>query len=108
MKLGVKLFGVCTLLLVAWCIGGAAGLIARPHIPPRGWNSWDSFGVSNRTETLAIASALKEHLLDHGYEYVVCVRAKEREREREKERERERKRETERETWRDIERGRER
>ena len=40
--------------------------------PPMGWNSYDSFGDSvTEEEILANASYQKEHLLAHGWKYVV-------------------------------------
>lgn len=40
--------------------------------PPLGWNSYDAFGDSvTEEETLANANYIKQHLLDHGWNYVV-------------------------------------
>lgn len=40
--------------------------------PPKGWNSWDSYGASvTEDEVRQNAAYMKEHLKDHGYEYVV-------------------------------------
>ena len=40
--------------------------------PPMGWNSYDSFGDSvTEEEILANARYQKEHLLSHGWKYVV-------------------------------------
>jgi alpha-galactosidase len=40
--------------------------------PPMGWNSYDSFGDSvTEAEVLANARAMKDHLLPHGWTYVV-------------------------------------
>ena len=40
--------------------------------PPMGWNSYDAFGDSvTEAETLANARYMKEHLLAHGWNYVV-------------------------------------
>ena len=40
--------------------------------PPMGWNSYDSFGDSvTEEEILANARYQKEHLLSHGWNYVV-------------------------------------
>ncbi len=35
----------------------SAGVLKTPY-PPRGWNSWDCFGSTNETTTLAIADAM--------------------------------------------------
>lgn len=41
--------------------------------PPMGWNSWDCYGASvTEGELLANARYMKEHLLQYGWEYVVC------------------------------------
>lgn len=40
--------------------------------PPMGWNSYDAFGTSiTEEQTLANATYMKEHLLSHGWRYVV-------------------------------------
>lgn len=40
--------------------------------PPKGWNSWNSYGASvTEDEVRQNAAYMKEHLKDHGYEYVV-------------------------------------
>jgi hypothetical protein len=40
--------------------------------PPMGWNSWDSFGTAvTEAEVKAQANYLSEHLLAHGWEYLV-------------------------------------
>eukprot|EP01084_Bolivina_argentea_P267803 454697_1 len=40
--------------------------------PPRGWNSWDSYGWGiNETQVLNNANAMKTHLQPFGYEYIV-------------------------------------
>lgn len=40
--------------------------------PPMGWNSYDTFGDSvTEAETLANAAYMKDHLLSHGWNYVV-------------------------------------
>ncbi len=40
--------------------------------PPLGWNSYDAWGTSiNEAQTLANAQYMKDHLLSHGYQYVV-------------------------------------
>ena len=40
--------------------------------PPMGWNSYDSFGDSvTEAEVLANAAYMQEHLLSHGWDYVV-------------------------------------
>jgi hypothetical protein len=40
--------------------------------PPMGWNSYDTFGDSvTEAETLANATYMKDHLLSHGWNYVV-------------------------------------
>ena len=40
--------------------------------PPMGWNSYDALGTSiNEAETLANAAYMREHLLSHGWNYVV-------------------------------------
>ncbi|EGD72865.1 hypothetical protein PTSG_04594 [Salpingoeca rosetta] len=49
---------------------GVQGLIARPALPPRGWNSYDSFGASNGTETVEVAAAISKSLAPFGYQYV--------------------------------------
>jgi hypothetical protein len=61
----------------------AAGIstdAAEPHpaywqsarTPPMGWNSYDTYGDSvTEQETLANAQSMKDHLLAHGWKYVV-------------------------------------
>ena len=40
--------------------------------PPMGWDSYDAWGTSiTEDETLANAQYLKDHLLAHGWEYLV-------------------------------------
>ena len=41
--------------------------------PPMGWNSWDCF-AANVTEEQLMANAryMRDHLKDHGWQYVVC------------------------------------
>lgn len=41
--------------------------------PPMGWNSWDCF-AANVTEEQLMANAryIRDHLKDHGWQYVVC------------------------------------
>ncbi len=40
--------------------------------PPMGWNSYDAFGASvTEAEMLANAAWMRDHLLSHGYKYVV-------------------------------------
>ncbi len=40
--------------------------------PPLGWNSYDAWGTSiNEDQTLENAQYMKDHLLSHGYQYVV-------------------------------------
>src|SRR5215475_3183637 len=59
-------------MLVA--IALASGASAEPVVPlpPMGWNSFDAFGDSViEDEVLANASYMKEHLLSHGWNYVV-------------------------------------
>jgi len=47
-------------------------LIARPSTPPRGWNSWDSFGTAvTEEEVLANARFMAEHMLRFGWDTVV-------------------------------------
>jgi len=46
--------------------------IARPMTPPRGWNSWDSFGPAvTEAEVLANAHFMAEHMLAFGWDTVV-------------------------------------
>lgn len=41
--------------------------------PPLGWNSWDCFGTGvNEDELLANAEYMRDNLLSHGWEYIVC------------------------------------
>src|SRR5271165_5423050 len=40
--------------------------------PPMGWNSYDAWGTSiNEDQTLANAQYMSDHLLSHGYQYMV-------------------------------------
>ena len=39
--------------------------------PPRGFNSFDSYGGLNHTKAIQLADILAEQLLPHGYEYLV-------------------------------------
>jgi len=40
--------------------------------PPKGWNSWDSFGASvTEAEVLGNAEVMAKNLKDYGWEYVV-------------------------------------
>jgi alpha-galactosidase len=46
--------------------------VARPLVPPMGWNSWDAFGASvTEDETLQNAEYMARHLSGFGWEYVV-------------------------------------
>ena len=48
------------------------GVLEHALTPPMGWNSYDAFGDSvTEGEVLANARYLKEHLLAHGWQYVV-------------------------------------
>ena len=56
--------------LVAGLARGATADVSRT--PPLGWNSYDAFGDSvTEDEIMANANYLKEHLLPHGWNYVV-------------------------------------
>lgn len=45
---------------------------SRPQTPPRGWNSWDSFGTAvTEAEVVANAEFIAEHLLAFGWDTVV-------------------------------------
>ncbi len=49
-----------------------AAALEMPPTPPMGWNSYDAFGDSvTEQEILANATYLKEHLLPHGWNYMV-------------------------------------
>ena len=51
---------------------GSPRLSAESPIPPRGWNSWDSYGTTvTEEEVLANARFLAEHLLPYGWDTVV-------------------------------------
>jgi alpha-galactosidase len=40
--------------------------------PPKGWNSWDSFGASvTEAEVLGNAEVMAKSLKDYGWEYIV-------------------------------------
>src|SRR5262245_19539129 len=40
--------------------------------PPMGWNSWDCYGAAvNEEQTKANADYMAEHLLKHGWQYIV-------------------------------------
>lgn len=60
-------------LLVGLLAGLARGATADvSRTPPLGWNSYDAFGDSvTEAEIMANANYLKEHLLAHGWNYVV-------------------------------------
>ncbi len=46
--------------------------VARPITPPRGWNSWDSFGPAvTEGEVLANARFMAEHMLPFGWDTIV-------------------------------------
>ncbi len=41
--------------------------------PPLGWNSWDCYGAGiNEEELLANAEYMRDNLLSHGWNYIVC------------------------------------
>jgi alpha-galactosidase len=44
--------------LLLWTAAGAQAALNKPAVPPRGWNSYDCFGVSNESVTLATAEGL--------------------------------------------------
>lgn len=47
-------------------------VLARPHRPPMGWNSWDSYGTTvTEAEVLANARFMAEHLRDAGWDTIV-------------------------------------
>eukprot|EP01012_Entosiphon_sulcatum_P019815 TRINITY_DN24774_c0_g1_i1.p1 TRINITY_DN24774_c0_g1~~TRINITY_DN24774_c0_g1_i1.p1 ORF type:complete len:465 (+),score=69.52 TRINITY_DN24774_c0_g1_i1:27-1397(+) len=56
-------------LLAALC-APALGRVLHPDSPPLGWNSYDSFGASNESVTLATAQEIKAKLLPLGWDYV--------------------------------------
>ena len=47
-----------------------AKLLLTPS-PPLGFNTFDSYGDLNHSETVALADALASQLGPHGYEYLV-------------------------------------
>src|SRR5215470_10823767 len=52
--------------------GSEPGFWKFSPTPPMGWNSYDVFGDSvTEEEVLANAGYMKEHLLAHGWNYVV-------------------------------------
>ena len=68
----------CASLLVLVLTAAAHAATTQPafwawaQTPPMGWNSYDSFGDSvTEEEVLANAQYMKEHLLKHGWNYVV-------------------------------------
>ncbi|MBV8551160.1 MAG: glycoside hydrolase family 27 protein [Acidobacteriaceae bacterium] len=80
--------GIWVRLCVGSTIGLLAGLLALAapgksqdlgqtstvlaSLPPMGWNSWDSYGLSvTEDEFRANASWLAQHLAKHGWQYVV-------------------------------------
>ena len=47
-------------------------LVKTTPVPPRGWNSYDSYGVYiNEEQAIANIDAFAEKLAPHGYEYFV-------------------------------------
>src|SRR5271168_4560610 len=69
------------LLLVLLCLATAKNIHAQNNnpeywkwapTPPMGWNSYDCYGDSvSEAETLANAEYMRDHLLAHGWKYVV-------------------------------------
>ena len=61
------------LMLVGLAVGVMnAAATDVPRTPPMGWNSYDAFGDSvTEAEIMANANYLQEHLLPHGWNYVV-------------------------------------
>ncbi len=59
-------------LLIGFVTAAAFAQNPVASTPPMGWNSYDSFGDSvTEAEVMANADYMKEHLLSHGYQYVV-------------------------------------
>jgi hypothetical protein len=63
----VRYLSIVALFLVV----PAAAKLVLPSTPPRGFNSFDSYGNINETLALATATAVKAQLLGSGYEYFV-------------------------------------
>src|SRR5207249_6519517 len=60
-----------TLIIISLFAGSISQAQLAP-LPPMGWNSFDAFGDSvTEDEVLANANHMKEHLLSHGWNYVV-------------------------------------
>ncbi|MCU1528929.1 MAG: putative alpha-galactosidase, partial [Frondihabitans sp.] len=46
--------------------------LSRPTTPPRGWNSWDSFGTAiTEEEVLANAAFMSANMLEFGWDTIV-------------------------------------
>ena len=81
MKLNLSFRALSFCVLVTSCFGSfaqEASAGSAPEFwkwapaPPMGWNSYDAWGTSiSEGETLANAQYMKDHLLAHGWKYIV-------------------------------------
>lgn len=63
---------VLFLLLFIGCRAFAQSSAPLAHLPPMGWNSWDSFGTAvTEADVRANADYMAAHLKAHGWKYVV-------------------------------------
>ena len=71
-----SLTGTLRLILTSTLIGGGVAVILRPSVPPKGFNSFDSYGQAqgttlNCSTVLDIAMAMSTELLPAGYDTLV-------------------------------------
>ena len=55
-------------LLLACAVSPSTAVLTLPATPPKGFNSFDSYGGLNVTDVRGIAAAMKVQLLPHGYD----------------------------------------
>jgi alpha-galactosidase len=65
-------FAFASSILRGQQVTNAPGFWSWASTPPMGWNSYDAWGTSiTEDETLANALYMKDHLLSHGWKYIV-------------------------------------
>ena len=69
-RLPLPLLQLLLLLFLGAATPSLAKLLLTPS-PPLGFNTFDSYGDLNHSETVALADALASQLGPHGYEYLV-------------------------------------
>ena len=60
-----------SLWITASLLASAVAVLVLPDVPPKGFNSFDSYSNINHSATLEVADAMQQQLLVFGYEMLV-------------------------------------